>query len=132
MTGLLKRMKNSIKKNKNKINSSLIYKVSKQSIKINQLNKELKKAKANSLIKERKFIDKISIQKYEIRYIDLQMARITKYINSYMFQNSTNQEIREHLIKLIKGNTLDWNTTIKHLKKKTNCMKNTKISFIKY
>lgn len=107
MMKLLKQMKNVFKKKIAKIKGSLIYKVSKQNIEILKLRNQIQNIKSKNIIKERKYIDKINVQMYEIRYIDLQMARIMKYINSLSFEKNTNKEIKEHLIQLIKGNMLD-------------------------
>lgn len=104
---LLKRAKGLIKKTYQRFINSLIYKLSKSELKNEKLQKELRKVNEENLIKERKYIDELNIRKTEIRYIDLQMARVTKYINSFRFQNDSKEEIKEHLIELIKGNTLD-------------------------
>ena len=104
MMELLKRTKKLIKKQIDKIKNSLIYKLSKQTVELKDLQKEVEKIKNDYLIKERKYIDEISIQKSEIRYIDLRMARVRRYINSCRFKNDSNEYIREHLIDLIEGN----------------------------
>lgn len=104
MMELLKCTKKFVKNRINKIKNSLIYKFSKQTVELKDLQKEVEKIKNDYLIKERKYIDKINIQKWEIRYIDLQMARVRRYVNSCRFKNDSNEYIREHLIDLIEGN----------------------------
>lgn len=105
---LLRRMKNSIKNYQKRITNSLIYKLTKSNIRNNMLAKELESARQNYLIKERKYIDELNIRKLEIRYVDLQMARVTKYINSTRYMSASKEESREHLIDLIKGNKYEW------------------------
>jgi hypothetical protein len=81
--------------------------LSKAQIKNRRYEKEIEKIKHDNLIQERKYIDKISVQTYEIRYIDLQMARVKKYIQSARFKEDTNETIKEHLIELIEGKVQD-------------------------
>lgn len=107
MMALLKRMRKSIKDVIKKINSSLVYRLAKKEIECSKLKKEIDQINYSNLIKERKYIDELNIKKNEIRYIDLQMARVTKYINSNRFFNDNDEEKRLHLIDLIKGNKLE-------------------------
>lgn len=103
---ILKRVSNLISKTKKRIKNSLVYKNTKQHNELKDMSEEIEKIKNEKIVMERKYIDELSIKQYEIRYITLQMARVTKYINSIRFKSDTNEEIREHLIELIKGNTM--------------------------
>lgn len=107
MTELLKQVKKQIKKIKNKIDSSLIYRLSKSNMKNIKLQKEIDKNNQINLIREQKYIDELNIKKNEIRYIDLQMNRVVKYINSNSYLNNTNEVNKEYLNDLIKGNKLE-------------------------
>lgn len=101
---LLKRVKRLIERITNDINNSLIYKLSKKEVEIMTLKKEKDAIKQNNLIKERRYIDELNIKKSEIRYVDLQMARVMKYIYSARFKKDNDEEKQSHLIELIKGN----------------------------
>ena len=104
---LLKRVKSLVTQKIKKIKSSLIYRLTKKEIEVRNLKKELEETNNKNLVKERKYIDELNIKQYEIRYIELQMARVRKYINSVRFNKDTNEFIREHIIELIKGNILE-------------------------